>query len=333
MYKLLRFLMCDSERLKQFFYAVDDYKWIYSKNYIMGYPKTNAINVMITAHYDTVINDGKACCNMFMDKKRQVIFGACRGDDRAGCYAVYKIITESKVKPFVVLCDKEEASREGSENFIKDYETNLKQFKFPDFMNGALFYIALDRQGNNDAVYYTSNNGKFEKFIKKAGFKEAEGSISDIKLFEEEYKKCGVNLSIGYTNNHTCQELLNVQTVEKTICKVKNILELSKTFSKPFDYQKKVEKWNWKSQVGYDYSDYDGYNGRFDGLSWKPETQKKSTFEHGRDVDLKFQCENCNCMISYNELINNFEDFGFSYCNDCVGIFDRGNGLLTGKRV
>ncbi len=337
MYKLLRFLMAKPERIKNFFYEVKHYQWVYGENYIVGTPREEKkkANVVITAHYDTVVEPEKECHNIFVDKKRKMVFGSVRGDDRAGCYAIHNIITTTETNPYVVLCDKEESGSIGATEFITAYETNLKQNVFKDFMGKALFYIALDRGGYNDAVYYTSDSPKFKKFISHHGFKEANGTTSDIKHFETRFQKCGVNLSIGYKNNHTSTEMLNIKTLETNIEKVKKILTTAQNIKKEFKYKKIVDfydvedgySWNGWGAGGKKYHDnyiypYTQNNGVIttpgDALIHNPEDNFAETFPD--------KCTLCGTYTDMETLMDNYEEFGMAWCNKCISAHNRGSG-------
>jgi hypothetical protein len=225
--KLVRFIKTDKEDIWKLYFDLDYEFWKGDSNsWIIGIPKSDKIaNIGITAHYDTVLEDSKWYKKekdgrkIFWDKRRTTLFGEVNGDDRAGCYGIYEVAKRAEYKPYVLLFDEEESGSIGCKHFIKNYKSIAKDLKL-DFIGNCGFFISLDRKGEKDAVFYTSDNPDFIKYIEEYGFKEEIGLYSDITLLEKEYKKCGVNLSVGYKENHTDHETLNIKVLDNTIGKV-----------------------------------------------------------------------------------------------------------------
>lgn len=72
------------------------------------------------------------------------------------------------------------------------------------------FIVQLDRKGKNDLVFYNVGTEEFVRYCEEStGYKFAEGSSTDIKVLCE--KIPGVNISVGYQNEHTCNEVLNLR--------------------------------------------------------------------------------------------------------------------------
>ena len=88
--------------------------------------------------------------------------------------------------------------------------------------------IELDRRASNDCVFYDCMNGDFVKFIEAYGFIEAKGSFSDISFLMPAWKTCGVNLSVGYANEHSVSEVLHINVLFRTIEKVKQMVQEEK---------------------------------------------------------------------------------------------------------
>jgi hypothetical protein len=118
-------------------------------------------------------------------------------------------------RPHIILTTDEERGGVGAQALAKK--------KCPlEFLR---FMIQLDRRGSNDCVFYECYNPEFIKFIEHFGFAETTGSFSDISFLMPAWKICGTNLSIGYKDEHTIAETLNIHWMFKTIDKVENILE------------------------------------------------------------------------------------------------------------
>jgi hypothetical protein len=139
-----------------------------------------------------------------------------------------------------------------------------------DFVNPPCF-ICLDRRGKNDLIgsnnYYC--NTDLEEAIGEYGFIPVTGSISDADEFNELAPSC--NLSIGYYNQHTKNEFLNVD-----ILKTVPVLGMSEGLKdRKFDMpeQPKWNKWtkysSWNSYSGSSWTgveDYDKYDDLEDSL-------------------------------------------------------------------
>jgi DNA-directed RNA polymerase subunit RPC12/RpoP len=73
-------------------------------------------------------------------------------------------------------------------------------------------------------VFYDCDNEDFEKYVEKFGFVTAYGSFTDICHLCPSWGVAGVNLSVGYRDEHTVSEVLFVGQLLDTIEKVKKML-------------------------------------------------------------------------------------------------------------
>ena len=155
---------------------------------------------------------------IFYDIKKGVMwhpYGA-GFDDRAGVFAILKIIMDG-YKPHIIFTTDEEKGGLGAiELACKEPVSPFKELKY---------IIELDRANKVDCVFYDCYNEKFIDYVESFGFLEAWGSFSDIDIICQEWGIAGVNLSIGYQNEHTCSEILQVNAMYSTIEKVKKMLE------------------------------------------------------------------------------------------------------------
>ena len=186
-------------------------KVIVEKEYIVA---VGDIPVALVAHMDTVFYNQPS--EIYYDQRKAIMWSpdGLGADDRAGIFAILQIIIDG-YRPHIILTTDEERGGLGAQALAKK--------KCPiEFLR---FMIQLDRKGSNDCVFYECLNPEFIKFIEHFGFAEAVGSFSDISFLMPAWKICGVNLSIGYKDEHTIAETLNVHWMFKTISKVKDILE------------------------------------------------------------------------------------------------------------
>lgn len=169
----------------------------------------------------TRVNDWKDK-TILHDMQKDVIWSpnGLGADDRAGVYGVLKLLTTLKepFTPFVLLTDLEESGGAGAYEAVDLYREELAN---------CTMFIELDRRGANDCVFYSSEPTDFIEYIESFGFEEATGSFSDISIISPEFERCAVNLSIGYYNEHTKQEYLNVKEMKVTISKVRKLIKHS----------------------------------------------------------------------------------------------------------
>lgn len=172
--------------------------------------------VMLVAHLDTVFHAPPQ--DIYYDREHNVIWSpdGLGADDRAGVYAILKILSCSRLRPYIAFTTDEEKGCVGATNLSLSYTPPKNKIKY---------IIELDRRGSNDCVFYHCSNEKFINFITNFGFTQAMGSFSDIVELCPQWGICGVNLSIGYENEHSYIEILYVSHMLNTISKVIEMLQ------------------------------------------------------------------------------------------------------------
>lgn len=189
------------------------------------------IPVALVAHMDTVCEDEKSKIKieplLLYDREKEVMtFMYPTFDDITGIFVIIKLISAG-YKPHIILTEDEELGCKGAEKLIKkNAKSPFKELKY---------LIQVDRRGTNDCVFYDCCNLKFIDYIEKFGFKEAHGSFSDISVIAPSWGVAAVNLSVGYYNEHSYQEVLLVPALLATIEKIKNILDDVST-AETFEY-------------------------------------------------------------------------------------------------
>lgn len=185
-------------------------KIVYTEDFLLA---EGDIPIALVAHMDTVFKQPAA--ELFYDRQKNVMWSptGMGADDRAGVFSIIKII-EAGFRPHVIFTTDEEIGCVGSN------ELSYHPCPFEDLR----FIIQLDRRGANDCVFYECDNQEFEKYIEDFGFVTNFGSFTDICELCPRWKVAGVNLSIGYRDEHTTSEILFVGQMLNTIEKVKKIL-------------------------------------------------------------------------------------------------------------
>ena len=245
-------------------------KVIETKEYIYA---EGTIPIALCAHMDTVFKSPPS--EVYYDRQKNVIFSpmGLGADDRAGVYAILQIIKRG-LRPHIIFTTDEEIGAAGA--------AKLSEIDCP--FEGLRYIIELDRRGANDCVFYDCDNFEFVKYVEQFGFVETFGSFSDISLICPAWKVAGVNLSVGYRDEHSVSEVLFVGHLLDTIDKVINML-------------------NAEDNTVFEYIPCK-YNGWY-----------KYVYGYNND-----KCDCCNKEFSASELIPVKKgDFTFkNYCVDCI---------------
>lgn len=185
------------------------------------------IPIALVAHLDTVFSDPPE--NIFYDERSGVMWSpeGLGADDRAGVYSILKIVRMG-YKPHIIFTTDEEVGGKGASELIKKYPTQ----PFADLR----YLIELDRQGHDDCVFYSCENPGFTEYVESFGFVEEWGTFSDISVICPQWGIAGVNLSIGYINEHSYREMLYVGSLINTVNKVCNMLDAAEYLEEPYVY-------------------------------------------------------------------------------------------------
>ena len=188
------------------------YKEVHSTNdYIIA---VGDIPIGLVAHLDTVFPEPPT--EIFYDKDKNVMWGnnGLGADDRAGIYAIVQLIKRG-LRPTVILTTDEEKGAIGAYKVISELYKPLTDLKY---------IIQLDRRNSVDCVFYDCDNPEFEEYVESFGFVTAFGTFSDISVICPIWRIAGVNLSIGYIDEHSYMERLYIGHMLATIDKVEKML-------------------------------------------------------------------------------------------------------------
>lgn len=200
-------------------------KVISTEDYVVA---VGDIPVALIAHLDTVFSAPPK--EIYYDEYQGIMWSpqGLGADDRAGVYSIFKIL-ESGLRPHVIFTTDEEIGGLGALQLIHDYP----QYPFKELN----FIIELDRCNTNDCVFYECINQEFVEYWERLGFCETIGIYSDIYEICPQWGIAGVNLSVGYRNEHSAIETLKVPAMLQTIDKVKYILSNSKLYNQKFEWK------------------------------------------------------------------------------------------------
>jgi hypothetical protein len=190
-------------------------------------------DVALVAHLDTVCEIDANYKQIFCDIDKGVFWcpTGLGADDRAGVYGIIQLIEKYNYKPHVIFTVDEEIGGIGAQALaaIKNPFSNLK------------YIIQLDRQGEKDCVFYKCGNKEFQNYVASFDFTIKKGSYSDISFICPIWGVAGVNLSIGYENEHTYGEHFFYHNFWSTLQKVRKMLDDSKNVNQ-FEYIENNEK-------------------------------------------------------------------------------------------
>jgi len=193
----------------------------------------------VVAHLDTVRKAGKVELindNGVLSNKNGIL-GA---DDRAGIFLLSKAF---KMDCNILVTNYEETGGKGVSKFVKDY---------PEACSGTKFFIELDRQGIDNYVTYTELPTSYKLILETLDFKEEYGSFSDITILSGHYLVPSINIGVGYYNQHTAKEYLDLQDLARAGRNLKLLLRTKwqhEKITKALDYD----------SYGYEFDDSYGY--------------------------------------------------------------------------
>lgn len=166
-------------------------------------------DVCFVAHVDTVfdymarldtISDRVSDGSLYAPPKN-IYPGGLGADDRVGCYVLYRLLTDIKVRNFsVLITDKEEVGAIGAIDATNCLGKEL--------FDNCIAFVEVDRKGVCEMVFYDDYNHDFYSFMMSLGYSIRQGSFSDITILTDYYKIQSVNISCGYNNPHTTQEYI-----------------------------------------------------------------------------------------------------------------------------
>ena len=262
------------------------------------------IPVALTAHLDTVFKDSPQ--RIFYDRVKNVMWSpeGLGADDRAGVYAIVQIV-KSGLRPTIIFTTDEELGCKGAEKLIKDV---------PTAPAGLKYIVELDRRGSDDCVFYQCNNDAFEAYVESFGFVMNFGSFSDISVICPAWKVAGVNLSIGYYDEHSTSETLYIGQMLNTINKVKKMLTAANN-SPMFEYKER-----YASQLmrkGW-FAKYFHPTEEDDDMGWDP-SYGISKEQWMSFMEPQTKCHDCGTWdYDYNLFPTKSENGTVFFCCDCI---------------
>ena len=209
---------------------------------------------LLNAHFDTVA-DGSFKYLSVADSKLSNLNGVLGADDRAGCFMIYDLLNNKELPPFDILfTNYEESGGAGVKAFLEDDIFDYGRLKA---------FIGLDRRGAKHYVAYQDLAPEIKEYLKSFGLTSKYGSTSDIRKLTDALKIPSFNLAVGYYNEHTAREYLDLQEFRDAITTVRKILQ--RPMAQRYEVPKKKEYKKYTTTP---------YWGTYGTSSWEAEEKK-----------------------------------------------------------
>jgi hypothetical protein len=176
-----------------------------------------SIPIALVAHLDTVFSENsRADMEIFYDEEQKVMWSpdGLGTDDRAGVAMILALISQTDMRPHIIFTVGEETNLDGARA--------LSEIPCP--FENLSYLLELDRQGYQECVFYGCENTNFQTYIQTFGFHKEKGSYSDISFIAPAWNTACVNLSVGYFNEHSLAEYLNLDCWHDTFMRLKRML-------------------------------------------------------------------------------------------------------------
>ena len=144
-------------------------------------------NILSVAHMD-VVSDNAPPPTLVKLRGDHLIYSE-RLDDRLGCYVITNLLPKLDIRCDILLTTNEECGCSTAEEFTL---TSSKEYNW---------VVGFDRAGEDAVLYSYSRQSKWKKAVGKH-FTVRRGTYSDISSMTS-LGVCGVNVGIGYHNQHT----------------------------------------------------------------------------------------------------------------------------------
>lgn len=222
--KFLGFPISGSDEIFSEFSVLEGARYVKGKKPNQRYlfiPGKKKNRVLLVAHTDTVwdgqyikksvSSDLKIVDDKIISASETAGIGA---DDRAGCAALW-LLRESGHS--LLLIDGEENSHIGA-SFIYHDKKMMK------IINEHCFVLSFDLWGRDEYMFHAVSNPKaFEDFISSFGYKKSPLSGGS-DIFYICRKAAGVNVSIGYKNEHKPSEQISINSFYECVNRASRML-------------------------------------------------------------------------------------------------------------
>ena len=217
--------------------------------------KGGGVRPALCVHTDTIQNTHPEAIrkegDIWRNADRTKLLGA---DDRAGCYIVKELLTRCITAYHYLIFDLEEVGGVGSSYYA------MTDVAISNTIRTSCF-IGLDRLGVLEMALYGFESETFLKSVAIDDWVFTDGSFTDASNLASSLNRCCINMSVGYNNEHTRHETLNLSYLGVTLNQLANGLS-GDLYSEVFepDYSGTYDT-HWE-QYEDDYATYSQGKGR-----------------------------------------------------------------------
>ncbi|MEM8737260.1 MAG: M28 family peptidase [Planctomycetota bacterium] len=184
--------------------------------YVPGLPGAGSGDhpILLVAHTDTVFDrPGRVVWHGHIGHSAHPDIGL-GADDRAGCAALWAL---RNTGASLLIVPAEERGCIGSRYVAEHYADLLKHH---------CFAVQFDRRGSSDLVFYDGEPDELLNILEPAygGYAEADGSYSDVAVLCPALGIAGVNISIGFDDEHTPDETIDAAAWTRTVDNARNLI-------------------------------------------------------------------------------------------------------------
>jgi tripeptide aminopeptidase len=297
-----------------------------------GYPcivsHTDTVHQIIPNDYYSVGYDEKNGIIYAYDISKRNFTGI-GGDDKVGIYIALAAVRDF---PSIKAC------------FFRDEEIGCVGSGLADlsFFDDCMYILQCDRKGNADFVtsisgtYISSKDFQDEvlELITAYGYKFHPGGITDVgKLTARQVGISCANMSCGYHNPHSTDEIIDVDDVNNTKDMVYGIIG---TLNKKYPHKPEPTTYGTKNTYGKkSFGYYDTYDDWYGGYDYKPSAVKLDAV--GSSPNEEYYLDWYGDMPTNEDLKEMlFEDIyyhsvlvksGYKYCGN--GVYSKTTGHIT----
>jgi tripeptide aminopeptidase len=296
-----------------------------------GYPcivsHTDTVHDIIPDDYYSVGYDEKNSIIYAYDFSKRNFTGI-GGDDKVGIYIALAVVRDF---PSIKAC------------FFRDEEIGCVGSALADlsFFDDCMYILQCDRKGNADFVTSISGTEISSKdfqsdileIVNQYGYKFHTGGLTDVgKLTAREVGISCANMSCGYHNPHSTDEVIDVDDVNNTMDMV---YEIIKKLNKKYPH--KPEKVVYTSKTTYGgksygyyndwYDDYGGYGSKVNVTHGKVDSSNDNQYilDWYSDVPLDGQLKEMEFEDIYYHAVAIMS--GYKYCGN--GVYSNTKGCTT----